>query len=60
MMDTESTTPGIEVHEPALDKYQLGFLTGVFAAWGVKVPNQCEFRDAMELLIAHGEELDHF
>ena len=57
MIKTEYTTAGIEVHEPKLDKYQMGFLTGVFAAWGVRAPTHNEFRDAMELLNAHGDEM---
>jgi hypothetical protein len=56
MTEPENSTPGIEVEEQELDDYEMGFIDGVLAAWGIKEPNEDQFRDAMELLIAQESE----
>lgn len=55
---TEPEESGIEVEEQELDDYETGFVAGVLAAWGIKNPTEQQFRDALELLIAQGQELD--
>jgi hypothetical protein len=58
-MEIECTTPGIEVREHTLNKRELGFLSGVFEAWANQTLTETDFRDAMELLMARGSDLDN-
>jgi hypothetical protein len=56
MDETHHSTSGIEVREQVLDPWELGFLAGVLAAWGVKAPSSGEFRDALKMLMAQRHE----
>jgi hypothetical protein len=56
MNDSHVSTAGIEVQERALDCWELGFLAGVFAAWGIKNADDGEYRDAISLLMAQKQE----
>jgi hypothetical protein len=58
MKEPDSATTGIEVTEQTLNKHELGFLSGVFEAWANRTMTEAEFRDAMTLLAATGDELD--
>ncbi len=52
MDDTHRPASGTEADKQALDPWELGFLDGVLAAWGVESPNQADFRDALKMLMA--------
>ena len=53
-----STAPGIEVSEQALNKQEIGFLTGVFEAWSNRTMTEADFRGAMEMILAQGGGYD--
>ena len=55
-MEEQDNTPGIEVHEQVLNRYERGYLTGVYEAWAARTLTEADFREAMEVLIAQGEE----
>lgn len=55
-MDQEDITPGIEVHEQVLNRFERGYLTGVYEAWAARTLTEADFREAMEVLIAQSEE----
>ena len=57
-MEEQEGTPGIEVHEQALNRFERGYLTGVYEAWAARTLTEADFREAMEVLIAHGERLE--
>jgi hypothetical protein len=56
MNETENLASGIEVQEQALSNYELGFVAGVYAAWGIMNPTELDFQDAMKLLMAQKYE----
>jgi hypothetical protein len=55
MNETQQTT-GIEVEERMLGTWDMGYLAGVFAAWGIRRPDENEYRDAISLLMAQKQE----
>jgi len=55
-MDQQDNTTGIEVHEQVLNRFERGYLTGVYEAWAARTLTEADFREAMEVLIAQGEE----
>jgi hypothetical protein len=55
-MNEQDTTPGIEVHEQVLNRFERGYLTGVYEAWAARTLTEADFREAMEVLIAQGEQ----
>jgi len=54
MSEPNSKTPGIEVHEQALNKAELGFVSGMFEALANSTMTEAEFR----LLLAQVTEPD--
>jgi hypothetical protein len=47
------------VEETELSDFEMGFITGVLAAWGVKGdPTEEQYRDALALLMAQASGLD--
>ena len=57
MKEPDDATSGIEVTEQTLNPHELGFLSGVFEAWANRTMTEAEFRDAMTLIAASGEEV---
>jgi hypothetical protein len=55
-MNETQQTSGIEVEERVLSTWEMGYLAGVFAAWGIRRPDENEYRDAISLLMAQKQE----
>ena len=56
MSQQDNSTPGIEVHEQVLNRFERGYLNGVYEAWAARTLTEADFREAMEVLIANAEE----
>lgn len=51
-MEQQDGTPGIEVHEQMLNRFERDYLSGVHEAWAERTLTEADFREAMELLLA--------